>query len=247
MRYPVLAPEKAPEVLEMVRQGDSVDEHAYEVRGQGSELDPQVIRDLARKLNNVREKYPDVLGSRDPAGGKFEGEACALVHQRLPSDFDMLADYDFWTWLAVMKLRELVDWRHGGKEGRAAIANFGIGKRDENLLYRMWLRADAGFDPKRSDPYELARRGDQDFWRSHVFRQDYGKCRALIRAFIRYQFPKGSGRRPKLKIPEIRELAKRLRRLHANLLFECLNEESGLKLIEREGEDAKSVVASIVE
>lgn len=105
----------------------------------------------------------------------------------------------------------------------------------------MWLRADIGYDPKRKDPYELARRGDQDFWRSHVFRQSYGRCRTLVRALILYQFPDGSGNnRPTLKNDEIRELAKRLRLLHANMVFECLDQNSAYELISQEAERVKA-------
>jgi hypothetical protein len=226
------------EVLEALRRDELVDEHTYENRGHGSELS---LDELTSQLSEIKSRYPDVLGPRDPTGGKFEAEACGIMHRTIPFDVEMLADHDFWTWMAVSQFNELVDWRHGGKERPAAPANFGIGKREENLLYRMWLRADIGYDPSRSNPYELACRGDQDFWRSHVLRQGYGKCRSLVRALIQYQFPDDSGKST-LKIPGIRELAKRLRRLHATLLFECLDEVNARQLVEREAEAAKSAV-----
>lgn len=246
MRYTALKWKYAAETLEALRRGESpAEEQVMEARGAGTDHVQDVLPALEEALYRIKSRYPNRLGLRDPAGGRFEAEACSEIHRLLPFDPDMLADYEFWSWLAVFRFRELVDWRHGGDAGRAAAANFGIGSGKENLLYRMWLRADAGYRPGEGDPYELARRGDQDFWRSHVSRQGYGMCRSLVRALVRYQFPDGSSDRPTLSILEIRELAKRLRRLHPNVLFEYLDEESAYLLVAKEADAAKrAVIAS---
>lgn len=242
MRYVALKSQHALGTLEALRRGDPVDEaRALELRGSGDDVEG-VLPNLAERLQEIKSKYPQRLRRRDPAGGAFEAEACVEIHRALPFDPSMLADYEWWTWLAVFRFRELVDWRHGSDISGAAPANFGIGNRAENLLYRMWLRADAGYDPKRDDPYELARRGDQDFWRSHVLRQAYGRCRELVRALLLYQFPDGPAGEPTLKISEIRELAKRLRRMHPNIVFEYLDEDSASELVRREAERAKQTV-----
>lgn len=246
MRYVALKSEHAMETLEALRRAEPVDEHQVLVfRGSGDDVE-KVIPALAETLDEIKSKYPERLRRRDPAGGNFEAEACPELHKALPFDPQMLADYEWWMWLAVFHFRELVDWRHGGETGLAAPANFGIGNRSENLLYRMWLRADAGFDPDRSDPYELARRGDQDFWRSHVFRQGYGRCRSLVRALILYQFPDGSAGNPSLDTGEMRELAKRLRRLHPNVFFEYLDANTAYELVKAEAERAKQALRGSV-
>ncbi|GIW91341.1 MAG: hypothetical protein KatS3mg109_1773 [Pirellulaceae bacterium] len=246
MRYVALKSEHALATLEALRRGEEVDEQqVLEIRGSGDDIE-RVVQDVAGTLYEIKLRFPERLRRRDPSGGAFEAMACGELHRRLPFDPQMLADYEWWTWLAVFHLRELVEWRHGGETGRAAPANFGIGNGSENLLYRMWLRADAAYDPSRSDPYELARRGDQDFWRSHVFRQGYGRCRSLVRALIRYQFPDGPDERPTLKIDQIRELAKRLRRLHPNVIFEYLDEAAAYQLVAAEAERAKHALAGSV-
>ncbi len=240
MRYRALKSESAMEALEVLRRGDLPDEQrVLEERGTGTDHVERRLAQLAKALNEIKSRYPQRLGRRDPAGGQFEAEACSEVHRFLPFDPQMLGDYEFWTWLAVFHFRELVDWRHGGENGLAAPANFGIGNGSENLLYRMWLRADMGCRLGAADPYELARRGDQDFWRSHVFRQGYGRCRSLVRALVRYQFPDGQPEVATLKIPEIRELAKRLRRLHPNVVFEYLSEDEAYALVQKEAQAAK--------
>jgi hypothetical protein len=191
MQYYALKSSHALQTLEDLRNDKQINlRQVVEIRGHGDDLKAlkDVLRDLKNKLNEIRSKYPLILRPHDPSGGKFESEACSIVHSTLPPDPCMLGDYEWWTWLAIVRFRDLVEWRYGPSKPTAP-ANFGIGSGSENLLYRMWLRADIGYDPKRKDPYELARRGDQDFWRSHVFRQSYGRCRTLVRALILYQFP----------------------------------------------------------
>lgn len=238
MRYKILREEKAQETLEKLRNGEGIKDDAVEDRGEGEVFDERIIEEIKRKFNEIKQKYPSSLRARDPAGGDFEAEACVILHKLLPRDFTMLSDSGFWSWLAIICLREFVEWRHGGENKRAAIANFGIGNRSENLFYRMWLRADIGYDSTLEDPYMLVRQGDQDFWRSHILRQSYGKRRQFIRALIKYQFLTDSGK-PRLTIEEIRELAKRLRRLQFNLLLEALNEQESLEMIDSEAQRIK--------
>lgn len=241
MRYVVLPECHAPQTLAALRRGEAVDETlVIELRGSGNSVD-RFVADLEAGLNQIKSKYPQTLkGKSDPAARRFEADACVAVHSGLPYDPHMLADYDWWTWLAVFRFRGLVEWRYGYPAQGAALENFGIGgKRRENLLYRLWLRADAAYDPRRRDPYELARRGHVDFWRSHIIRPDYGKCRALVRAFVTYQYPHDCEDKGRLTVKEVRELAKRLRRLHANLVFEYLKDDEAYELVGREAELAK--------
>jgi hypothetical protein len=244
MKYYALLAERAAAALESTRSGVDVDNsEVSETRGSGEMLDVGVFSSLGKQLHAAREGFAERLRSKDPAGGKYETIVCSYIHQCLPFDPRMLADLDFWAWLAVTQFWAIVDWRHGGEMGQASPANFGIGGGTENLFYRMWLRADIGYDPSRADAYELARRGDQDFWRSHLFRQGYGRCRQLARSLIRYQFPDSSPTVPRLKILEIRELAKRLKRLDSNLVFDYLDEADTSRVVEREAENARRTIS----
>lgn len=245
VRYVALRSEHALQVLDALRRGEHLDEtQITELRGTGDSVD-RFVEKLQETLSGIKSRYPQELGPRDPKGGKFEAEACVAMHSELPYDPQMLADYEWWRWLAVFRFRELVEWRYGSRGG-ANPNNFGIGRPPENLLYRLWLRAEVSYDPRREDPYELARRGDQDFWRSHVLRQSYGNCRQVVRALVRFQFPDRTENQGTLKVEEIRELAKRLCRLHANLMFEYLDEEEVYTAIKREAELAKETVARSV-
>ena len=160
----------------------------------------------------------------------FEVEAGPAVHKILPQH-EALSDPEFWTWLTLFYGRPIVEWRYGAD---ADFKNYGIGSQGENFIYRLWLRSEIGYDPKQSDPYALSRVGDIDFWRSHVFRQTYTDVPAFTRAFVNFQFPNGPGAKPRLKIAQIRELAKRLKRARTNLMFELMSAEQAAAFIEGE-------------
>lgn len=116
------------------------------------------------------------------------------------------------------------------------VKNFGIGSRIECFPYRAWLRADIGYDPaaKPSDRYRLALRGDQDLWRSHLIRVRYAFHRDLAHSLIEFQYPNDDSEgvlKKGDKNEGIRVLAKRLARMHANLVFPLLSKEKCLWLI----------------
>jgi hypothetical protein len=165
-------------------------------------------------------------------GGDFEAAAGPEIHRLLPVH-PALADAEFWVWLAITHCQEIVDRRYPGKRN---LKNFGIGGASENLLYRLWLRAEIARDADAKDEYARARIGDIDFWRSHVFRQGYGDVRTFTHALIDFQFPEASGRKARLKIDEIRSLAKRLKRARSNLMFEVMTGERAALFIKSEWE-----------
>jgi hypothetical protein len=170
------------------------------------------------------------------AGSQFEAQAAPLVHQLLPTQHPALADPEFWTWLAVTYCQPTLAWRY---EGKRNLQNFGIGGAGENLLFRLWLRADIALKPDQKDQYELARHGDIDFWRSHIFRQGYGNARTFARALIEFQFPAEGGRKSRLKIHQIRALVKQLKRARSNLLFEVMSEARAVQFIQSEWDRLK--------
>src|SRR6185312_5879467 len=109
-------------------------------------------------------------------------------------------DADFWLWLSIAHFGEIVEWRYGNPEHGTTIANYGIGTRSENLLYRLWLRADLVLDEQSKDKYHLCRRGQIDFYRSHLFRQGYANVKNFARALLRFQYPHSDAAAPNLKI-----------------------------------------------
>lgn len=229
-QYPVISTEDAARYLKgRLQDGGVLLDDIRRKTGTGEDISSAPLDELRGKLLKLKKKYPAKLRAKDPQGGKFESEACAVVHACLAGiDGRALADHDFWTWLAVDLLADIVEWRFGAEGRPAQPANYGIGTRTENMFFRLWLRADLG-RVSGADPYELAKFGDQDLWRSHLLRQGYANARSIVRALLKLQSGRlMHGSKVAKKVaggdePEgVRMLAKRLRRMRANVVFEYL-------------------------
>lgn len=177
---------------------------------------------------------------------RFEAAACVVVHEALPRDA-ALADPEFWIWMATGPGLDLIRRRYPGK-GEVQIPdrlNFTSANARETFFYRLWVRAELAHDPVLADPYELARYGDIDFWRSHVFRQMSTEAPAVLRAFIVHQYPDGpEGKRrtetPELvteegkRVLEIRDFIKFMKRAAANIVVDMLEEEEAARFVEEQ-------------
>ncbi len=213
---------------------------------------PSIASDLMEELGALYNSV-DGQGSANPrpvssggrAAGKppktndrFEAEACVRIHRFLPFD-PALADPEFWIWMAVGPGVDLIRRRYSGSgRGKGKVPdylNFTSGNAQETLFFRLWIRADFTFDENNSDdPYELARYGDIDFWRSHVFRQSCTESDPLLSAFIRFQHPNGPNGKTRLSQGEIRELVKYMRRAATNVMVEVLDEHEAMKFVEEQ-------------
>jgi hypothetical protein len=235
MRYPVLSTTDASAYLLSKRVGSPIElERLVKTRGDGTELEQNFVGDLLADLASVKAKYGvDGMKSQKNAN-HFEAQAARAIHERVVVPPEILADPDFWLWMAAVHFTDIVEWRYGNPENGTGLANYGIGARSENLMYRLWLRADLVLDETAKDRYHLCRRGQIDFYRSHLFRQGYANARNFARALLRFQYPHGDVAAPFLKVEQIRELVKRLRRLRANLFVEILDEQECQRCIEDE-------------
>lgn len=245
MRYPALDRTKAQQLLDLRRAEQGYDESVYiEMRGEGSDFDDSFIPQLQTDIENIRKKYPAELGSKDSEGGRFESEASQIVHQLVPKNLaNAVSDPDFWRYLAIFHFADLVEWRHGSKENPAHLNNYGIGNTKRNLLFRMWIRAELSYDELASDPYHLSKVGDKDLWESHIIGVRTGNARATVRSLMKFLYPQDLKGKCRLKIKEVRHLAKRLTRLRANVLLEVYDEPQALTLVQRESERTKAELA----
>jgi hypothetical protein len=228
MSYPALTKTDAKRILTAYRNGEEVARIPAFTKQLGAEADWEEIADeLYQALEGIRAGFPEP--EKDGGYRKFEILAGIAAHKLLP-DHPATADPDFWTWLVMRSFIPLVSWRYGDA---ADSKNFGLGGAQENFLFRLWLRADIGFDPDTAT-YKLAEYGDIDFWRSHIFRQSYADGRDFARALIKFQFPDGPEAKGRLSVKQIRDFAKHLKKARSNLAVEVLNEAKSAQLIERE-------------
>lgn len=234
MRYPTMTAGDANTYLLAKRAGVPIEaDSLVRIKGMGSEMDQTFVATLRDALGALRSGWVDGF-KNDKERNVFEGKAARLVHSLVSAEAELLSDPEFWIWLAVVHFPDLVEWRYGNPDGGTKLANYGVGSRTENFLYRLWLRAELVLDDDARDRYHLVDAGQIDFYRSHLFRQGYANARNFARALLRFQYPSADLTAPKLKIVEIRDLVKRLRRLRSNLFLEILPEDECRAVIEAE-------------
>lgn len=233
MKYSTITGADANAFLTSRRMGsEMVTDPVIRERGEGEQDESYVVA-LRDALCGLRSQWPDGI-KNDRVRNEFEGQAARLVHSMIPAEPAMLSDPEFWLWLSVVHFSDLVEWRYGSPAGGTKLANYGVGARNENLLFRLWLRAELTLDETAQDRYHLVHAGQIDFYRSHLFRQGYANARNFARALLRFQYPGADKTSPNLKIEQIRTLVKRLRRLRSNLFLEILPEEECRAVIEAE-------------
>jgi len=183
----------------------------------------------------------------------FESKGAVLLHKALP-DHEALRDPEFWYWFATVPGRALVESRYPFKEktqaaleledGEGKKPNFLPGRNNfvgqhakEVLFFRLWIRAEMGRLADRNGDaagvYEYASGGSVEFWRSHLLRVLYAQHRPFLQAFVDFQFPGPDRDKPRLTIPEIRQLAKDLAKACANVSVELLDRNQSRAFIER--------------
>lgn len=184
----------------------------------------------------------------------FEAKGSVLLHESLP-DHEALRDPEFWYWVACAVGRELIEARYPFKnkdqdsldldsEDQQAPKNYLPGRNNfvgqnakEVLFFRLWIRAEMGMlieaSESASDHYEFAKAGSVEFWRSHLLRVLYAQHRPFLRAFLDFQFPGPDRNKPRLTIPEIRQLAKDLAKACANVSVEVLDQGQSKAFVER--------------
>ena len=241
MPYPIVTDATARLWWKAWKESDKVDEPPpspepdTSVEGGAPDWSGAVVR-LMDDLNALYE------GAAVPmTSDRFEAAACILVHKALPRDA-ALADPEFWIWMATCPGLSLIRRRYP-PSGKAQIPdrlNFTSGSARETFFYRLWVRAQLAHDPALADPYDLARYGDVDFWRSHVFRQMSTETGPMLAAFIRFQHPKGPDGEKRLSQHEIRDLVKYMRRAAANMLVETLDEQQAARFVEEQWQKVHS-------
>lgn len=221
------------------------EEPKVEYKPQGDEFDwePEIeaiVGDLMKLLEDEGEKT-------------FEAHGAVLLHKTLP-DHEALRDPEFWYWFATVPGRALIEKRYPFKddsknsedsdtstEGKRpkylpGRNNFVGSNAKEVLFFRLWIRAEMSKTSNDctefEDAYEFTQ-GGTEFWRSHLLRVLYAQHRPFLQAFVDFQFPGPVRDKPKLKVHEVRQLAKDLAKACANVSVELLDREQSKAFIER--------------
>jgi hypothetical protein len=235
MIAPALSIAEASTLLESRKVGYQYEPHIHDVGTGSREPLATAIKETARQLRKLQQKYE----SRTDVAARleFDAEAAPLIHGQLEVGDRLVAEDDFWRYLACVSVPDVVSWRHAGKDGDTAHVYYGLGDKWECLPKHLWLRAQLSLTANGQDPYELTRRGGRDFWSSGVIRILHGSSRPIVRALVRFQYREpgrfmGQQYRPQtLSLKGIRELYKRLRHFNSLVAFPILTDDEADDLV----------------
>jgi len=164
--------------------GESFD---YQGPNGGERLTDLELGDLQDKLEEVMIRYGDSVSKAN--AGKIDAEIVEPVHRALRELATpyQLSDLGFWRWLSNVACDgffwKFIMWRLSSSQQ----VNWGMtspAQLIEVYFYRAWLRGHKMLDDALPDPYLYAKKGSSDFWRSHILRQDFGRDREFVKAFI---------------------------------------------------------------
>lgn len=188
------------------------------------------FRALHDELLALTAQCPTPKYVRQPCP-EFEAEAAVIVHKALKVlPEELLIDKEFWLWLTIYVCRDIVRWRHTPAGG---LDNYGVGDKTEGLLCRLFMRAQLVYDASETDPYRLALRGTQDFWRSFMIRRNYASVKPMARAFAHAVNFKAE---TAMTDDQVRVLGPKITQLNGTYTYEVLTETncSEFVLIEAE-------------
>ena len=212
--------------------------------GTGQLWDDSKADRAADALRCIRDEVEDHGKKLDV--NTFDKDACKILHRELDIPPNLVAHDGFWRWLAVEKFGDSVEARSPKSRDTSLVhpRNYGIhASVTDNRIAIMWFRADMVYDPETEDPYHLATQpAHTDFWESGIIRHRYAWSRNLARTLVRFQYRDPESEQAFLHSTHdggIRELYKRLRRLHTTVSFEYLNGDEIMAILEEKSADLK--------
>ena len=193
MRLPSISNDQALIAWNSMRNHGSFDSSEIVMDYIGDDADGLTFSDidlisLFDELLSVKAKYANK--NKKNIGGLIDSDIIEVVHKTLTAaeaSAFQLSQLGFWRWLSNIScngaLWDFVQWRFTSD----VQVNWGItspGSIIEVYFYRAWLRGHRMFDAKQQDPYKYAKLGSSDVWRSHILRQEFGRDREFVKAFL---------------------------------------------------------------
>lgn len=154
--------------------------------------------------------------SKDGVEGRLSIQLYEAMKDLSP---EVLTDPGFWRYLAVWEMFEFIQWRDGAN---CKLVSFGAQSHTPTwdcVPKRMFVRARIAEVAKGAEGAEaLAGVPGTDLWRSHVLRVKTGNSPKLAAALVE------AYERKDIRTSTVRDVAKRIKRLRSNLVFELLDE-----------------------
>lgn len=191
-----------------------------ELRNAQGELDADDVEDLLREVTRkINTSQAQKLKTKGISLDQVEGMLALQLHAVLVDlPATCLTDPDFWRFVSVELVRDFVFWRDGVD---CSYASFGLSSSrriPDCVPLRMFNRAHIArlIDPNDANrQIEIVKAGGADFWQSHVLRVQNRFDPRIVSSLVTAM---GSSRLS--NVQELRDVAKDIRRLRANVILE---------------------------
>ena len=230
MRYPYLTKSKCISLARQMIAGEfpAIASHvSWPGTGEDVNLQqiPAAVELVAREMNDISKP-----SARDR--DRVEGRAAVLLYEALSrADVGALDDPGFWRYLSLAHFWDFIAWRESGAFQTGKFERYvdGVDAR-ECVLTRMYGRGAAVGGLDHLDVAESVTAAT-DFWRSHVLRVRTGTAPPVVRALVKMQST------DRLSTDELREFAKALNRMWANVVPAIYDDTDATALIRELRED----------
>ena len=188
-------------------------------------------RKLMRNLQDLEKSGPKSAGSKQT---KFDIHAAPLVFETL-NDLPLviLNDMDFWRYVAVHVMYDVVDWRYPKDNGSRWGSNPTQSIR--TITYAWFIRGQLCQSFTAEEIKLVNKVGDIDIWTSHVIAVVHGSSSAIMYEYFRkcveWQTPTGGWN--KWGRLAFRDLAKQLKALRSNYVFDIIDKASAKQIVDR--------------
>lgn len=232
MLYPVVTLNSLQNfLLEAEVEGLHIDPPTPVLRGSGEDFFAKYKKSLYELGKKLEQSTTRVKSKIDP--DEVEGKLSAEVFQlfsKLPTE--VLTDKDFWRFLSSSVFLSFIVWRDGFDGALPSRASFGASSRSitmDCVPFRMFNRGLINYELTGSyqdDSYAAI--AGTDIWRSHILRVKTSLSVSVTRGILE-KLESGN-----LPTGLIRPLAKRLKRIRSNVIFEVLDSDDGMELFDSE-------------
>jgi hypothetical protein len=245
VRYPTLSATAATTYVEDRRAAEGAGHSAVIAPivyvGSGSEAGPfieEALRDFREEFTELEVRSSTGQG-KSRKDGKSKDSVEGLLSVGLYSNLkdlgaEVLTDPGFWRYLGCVEMFGFVKWRDGEN---CKPESFGAGSSFPTwdcVPLRMFVRARICAESGATDYDDVAAIPGTDLWRSHVLRVKTGNAPHLSVALVR------AWERGDLDTDSVREVAKSLKRLRSNVIFEVLDADQAAEIVSAETLRAKS-------
>ncbi len=229
MRYPTLSGVDATAYVEARRAADGGDHSALVApitfKGSGAEATPFVdgaIREFREEFGRLQRRTSKsgakASGDQELTKDGVEGDLSSAFHSNLSElNAAVLTDPGFWRYLGCVEMFSFVRWRDGQD---CKLESFGAGSSFPTwdcVPLRMYVRSRICVESSAADPAAVATIAGTDLWRSHILRVKTGNAPELAVALAQ------AWGRKEMTTDTVRDVAKRIKRLRSNIMFEVLD------------------------